>query len=87
MIGVPDWSGISAGLDLWVHEQVARAIEAAIASGEFPPGSRLPAQGRMADEAGVSKHTVSAAISLLRDKGLLRTRPRLGTFVAESKAE
>jgi DNA-binding GntR family transcriptional regulator len=79
---MPDWSGISAQSDLWPYEQVARAIEAAIASGEYPPGSRLPAQGRIADEAGVSKHTVSAAVALLRDRGLLQTRPRRGTFVS-----
>lgn len=85
--GMPDWSGISAQSDLWVHEQIARAIENAIASGELAPGDRLPSQGRMADEADVSKHTVSAAIALLRERGILRTRPRLGTFVAERKPE
>lgn len=79
---MPDWSGISARSELWVHEQVARAIENAIASGELAPGDRLPAQDRIAAEAGVSKHTVSAAIGLLRERGILRTRPRLGTFVA-----
>ena len=78
---MPDWSGISARTDLWVHEQVARAIERSIASGEFPPGSRLPSQARMAAEAGVSIHTVNAAVGLLCSRGLLSTRPRLGTFV------
>lgn len=82
---MPDWSGISPGSDLWVHEQVARRIEAAIESGEFLPRDRLPSQDRMAAEAGVSKHTVSAAIALLCERGILRTRPRLGTFVAERK--
>ena len=79
---VPDWSRFSSRPDLWPYEQVAAAIEAAVASGEFPPGSLLPSQGRMADEAGVSKHTVSAAVDLLRKRGILRTRPRLGTFVS-----
>jgi len=79
---MPDWSGITPGSDLWQHEQVARAIAAAIASGEFPPGSRLPSQDRMAAEAGVSKHTVSAAIGVLRERGLVYTRARLGTFAS-----
>jgi DNA-binding GntR family transcriptional regulator len=83
---MPDWSGISARSDLWVHEQVARAIENAIASGELASGDRLPAQDRIAAEAGVSKHTVSAAIALLRDRGLLHTRPRLGTFVSPPRS-
>jgi GntR family transcriptional regulator len=79
---MPDYTGISSRSDLWVHEQVARAIEDAIRSGELAPGDRLPAQSRIADEAGVSEHTVNAAVRLLRDKGLLYTRRRLGTFVA-----
>jgi DNA-binding GntR family transcriptional regulator len=83
---MPDWTGISARSDLWVHEQVARVIEGAIASGEYPPGSPLPAQDRIAAEAGISKHTVSAAIALLCGKGVLFTRPRLGTFVAERRS-
>lgn len=84
---MPDWSGITSRSDLWPYEQVAAVIEGAIASGEYPPGTRLPAQGRIADEARVSTHTVSAAVALLREKGLLYTRSRLGTFVAEPKTE
>jgi predicted GIY-YIG superfamily endonuclease len=66
----------------WPHERVARKIEGAIISGEFPPGSKLPSQRHMADEAGVSEHTVSAAVKLLAARGTLYTRSRLGTFVA-----
>lgn len=84
---MPDWSGISAGSDLWVREQVARVIEAAVASGEYPPGSRLPSQDRIAAEAGVSKHTVSGAVALLRERGILYTRPDVGTFVSPAAHE
>lgn len=79
---MPDYAGTRERLDLWPYEQIAAAIEAAIANGELAPGSRLPAQDRIAAEAGgVSKHTVSAAVALLRERGLVQTRPRLGTFV------
>lgn len=84
---MPDWTGISARSDLWVREQVARAIEQAIVSGEFPSRSRLPSQKRMAAEAGVSIHTVNAAVDRLRERGILYTVPRLGTFVAERESE
>lgn len=84
---MPDWSGISPGLDLWVREQVARAIERAIDSGEFRSGMRLPSQAQMAAEAGVSIHTVNAAVDLLRERGILYTVPRLGTFVTERGGE
>ena len=79
---MPDWSGIEQNSELWPYEQVAGVIENAIRTGELAPGDRLPAQDRIAAEAGVSKHTVSAAIALLRERGLVRTRPRLGTFVS-----
>ena len=65
---------------------LSRALENAILSGEYPPGSRLPSQDRIAAEAGVSKHTVSAAIALLRDRGIVFTRPRLGTFISAHRA-
>lgn len=83
---MPDWSGISPRSDLWPYEQVARAIEAAVTSGEYPPGTRLPSQDRIASEAGVSKHTVSAAVALLTERGILYSRPRLGTFVSPPEA-
>jgi GntR family transcriptional regulator len=78
---MPDYSGISSRSDRWPYEQVAAAIEAAITSGELAPGDRLPSQDRIAAEAGVSKHTVSAAVALLRERGILHSRSRLGTFV------
>jgi DNA-binding GntR family transcriptional regulator len=84
---MPDWSGISEGSDLWVFEQVARKIEEAIASGEYPSGMRLPSQDRIAAEAGVSKHTASRAVALLRKRGIVRTRPGLGSFIAERESE
>ena len=67
---------------LWPYEKVAAAIEARIRSGDYAPGTPLPSQDLIASEERVSKHTVSAAVRLLRGKGILSTRPRLGTFPA-----
>lgn len=79
---MPDYSGISPGRDRWVHEQVADAIRAAIDSGEYQPGRRLPSWKHIAQEAGVSEHTVQNALKLLRDEKAIYTRDRLGTFVS-----
>jgi DNA-binding transcriptional MocR family regulator len=41
----------------------------------------------MAAEAGVSIHTVNAAVDLLRERGILYTVPRLGTYVSKGAAD
>lgn len=71
----------------WPYERAARWIEDAISSGEILRGERLPSQDRLAQMAGVSKTAVRNALALLREQGKIQTVPRLGTFVAERKAE
>lgn len=69
--------------DRWIHEQVADAIEAAIRAGNLAPREMLPAEKRLADEAGVSRDAVRNALDLLRERGLVYTIPSLGSFVAD----
>jgi DNA-binding GntR family transcriptional regulator len=76
-----DFSGVSRLGWTWPYEQVAAVIAEAIHSGELAPGQRLPSQAHLAQMAGVSKPTVQNALALLRDEGMVRTIPRLGTFV------
>lgn len=84
---MPDYSGIGPGKDRWVHEQIADAIEGAIRAGEYQPGNPLPSWKHIAQDAGVSQHTVASAIRLLISRGLVYTRKDLGTFVAERPSE
>jgi DNA-binding GntR family transcriptional regulator len=53
-----------------------------IISGQWPPGSSLPAQRELAGEFGVSIMTVRQALQLLTDDGLIDTRHGSGTYVA-----
>ncbi|MGB8196529.1 MAG: GntR family transcriptional regulator [Acidimicrobiales bacterium] len=54
-----------------LFEQVAAEIRRAIADGEAVPGERLPSAIDLADVLGVNKNTVTRALHILRDEGLL----------------
>jgi GntR family transcriptional regulator len=54
-----------------LYEQVAAEIRRAIADGEAAPGERLPSAIDLADVLGVNKNTVTRALHILRDEGLL----------------
>jgi DNA-binding GntR family transcriptional regulator len=64
----------------WPYQQVAARIRERIAAGELGP--RLPSYMALAHEMGVSPMTVQRAIGVLRDEGLVVTRPGRGTYVA-----
>lgn len=77
-----DFTGVSRTADTWPYEQLAAIIREAVRSGELKRGEKLPAVARIAQEAGVSKDTVSNALAALRAEGVIYTVDRLGTFVA-----
>jgi LacI family transcriptional regulator len=61
---------------------IARAIESQVLGIE---GSKVPSSRQIAGKYGVSLVTASRAIQVLRDKGLIRTVERSGSFVAPSQ--
>ena len=63
--------------------EIAASVERAVASGELPPGARLPAVRALASSLGVSPTTVAAALSELRRRGVVVSRPRSGTRISE----
>jgi GntR family transcriptional regulator len=65
-----------------LYEQAAGWIAARIASGELPPGRKLPAERDLAEEWGIGYQTVRRAMRELRDRGLVVSRVGKGTFVA-----
>lgn len=62
-------------------ESLAAGIAALIAEGALPPGTRLPAERRLADRLTVSRGTVIAAFEQLRSDGLVVTRHGSGSEV------
>lgn len=66
---------------LGLADHVAADLLAMVADGRYPPGSRLPPEAALADEADVSRLTLREAVRILRDKGVLSVEQGRGTFV------
>ena len=63
------------------YAQVAQSIKTKIANGEYPPGSRIPAETVIGQTYGVALMTVRQAIRVLVEQGLLRRIHGIGTLV------
>jgi GntR family transcriptional regulator len=64
---------------LW--HQVEQAILARISTGDWPIGSRIPAEDQLCKLLGVSRITIRHALRNLEDLGTLRREHGRGTFV------
>jgi len=67
--------------------EIQHILKAAIVSGEWPPGRKLPSEPELAEHFGCARMTVGRAIGALVEAGLLVRRRRAGTFVAMPRAE
>jgi GntR family transcriptional regulator, transcriptional repressor for pyruvate dehydrogenase complex len=56
-------------------------------SGQWPVGSRLPAETELAEQMGVGRSTLREAVRALAHAGLLETRQGSGTFVLSLAAD
>ena len=65
--------------------QVAKALESDVVSGRFGGSGRLPPEAQLARELGLSRHTLRRAITSLVARGILRSVPHIGTFVAPQR--
>src|SRR5690606_6286687 len=62
--------------------KVAEALAGRILRGEYEPGKPIPAEGLLLAEFGVSRTCMREALQVLGAKGLVFSRPRVGTVVA-----
>jgi DNA-binding FadR family transcriptional regulator len=64
-----------------VHASVANEIGLRIVHGDYPPGAILPNEAAWAKMFDVSRSAVREAIKMLMAKGLLNSRPKVGSWV------
>jgi GntR family transcriptional regulator len=65
-----------------LYYQAAQALEQAIEDGRLPRGSKLDGELDLAEQLGISRATMRAALKQLVDKGLVIRRRGIGTVVA-----
>jgi DNA-binding FadR family transcriptional regulator len=66
---------------LRASEVVLAQLEGLIASGEWPVGSKIPAEPELVTRLGVGRNTVREAVRALEHAGLLEPRRGDGTYV------
>ena len=79
---VPDLDGDGP---LW--QQIRRAIERPILTGDWPPGSPVPSELQLMTRYGTARMTVNRALRSLADQGLVERRRKRGTVVGSLAPE
>lgn len=69
------------------YARMKRHIVDRIRTGELPPHARLPSEGELTKQFGVSRMTANRAMRELTDAGLVTRVPGLGSFVSPPKTE
>jgi DNA-binding FadR family transcriptional regulator len=64
-----------------MHPQIVRDLGMRIVAGEFPPGSKLPAEAVLLGTFQVSRSVLREAVRVLVAKGLVVSRQRAGVIV------
>lgn len=70
-----------------LYRQIADKMLDLIESGEYPAGSRLPAERELAERFGVSRPTIREAVIALEAKGRVAVKTGSGVYVLEAKVE
>ena len=68
-----------------IYLQIRNQIVLGIASGELPPGEKLPTIRALAEQSGVNMMTVNKAYGILKQEGYITTDRRGGTVVSGSR--
>ena len=63
------------------HIKISRDIGISIVTGTYQPGTVLPGEIEIAEKFGVSRSVVREALRMLSARGLIESRPKVGTRV------
>lgn len=66
-----------------VMPDVVRSLAREIFGGRYPAGASLPRENDLCTEYGVSRTVIREALKVLAAKGLVLSRPRIGTVVCD----
>ncbi|MGA5561728.1 GntR family transcriptional regulator [Streptomyces platensis] len=69
------------------YRRIVDAIRSRIDSGELAPGDRVPSTRRITQEWGVAMATATKVLTTLRQEGVVRAVPGVGTVVAEPQPQ
>ncbi len=69
-----------------LRQRTVEHIGYGIVDSTFPSGHRFASQDDLSVELGVSRTVLREALGLLRDKGLIESRPKVGTVVASTRS-
>ena len=65
--------------------QLYNDLLSGIQVGDYPPQSPLPTEAMLARDYGVSRSVVRAALSTLKEEGIITSRQGSGTIVAQTR--
>ncbi|MFC5251201.1 TetR/AcrR family transcriptional regulator C-terminal domain-containing protein [Streptomyces nigrescens] len=69
------------------YRRIVDEIRRRIGTGELTPGDRVPSTRRITQEWGVAMATATKVLTTLRQEGLVRAVPGVGTVVAEPQPQ
>lgn len=73
-------------LDQLKHNQARELVLRRIRTGHYRPGQRLPSERELAQDLELSHITIRRGLRDLVEAGLIIRRPRIGTFVQETRS-
>lgn len=68
-----------------IFRQIVDDVRRKVATGELPPGSKLPSVRGLAMQLTVNSNTVAKAYNELTAEGLIESRKGVGVFVCEPR--
>ena len=73
----------NVGMKESLVDRVVNEIERQVLDGVLSPGMRLPPERELCEQLGVSRTALREAVRVLVSKGLLETRPGVGTIISQ----
>ena len=84
-MGLPFSADLRPGRPL--HDQVVFAVTKAVVTGQLAPGDAFPSVRVLSQELRINPNTAQKIVGTLVERGLLESRPGIGTVVASWRPE